>query len=105
MRRGKIGHAIEGEVDRRHVAGVHRSTKAFLAVPAVNPAVCKTILVRGLMIMEHAFRHMQDFFPEYSLVRERFQHVVKVAVIGFIAANILCGHDRIKSYPKALIGA
>ena len=101
----KLSHTVEGEINCRHFARVHGGTKAFLIMPSVDPAVRKTMPVGGLMIVEHALSDMQDFFLGNIAVCQRLQHVVKVAVIRFITANIFCSHHGIKGNPKARTGA
>jgi hypothetical protein len=101
----KICHAIEAKVDRRHLARVYGGAKALLVVPTVNPAVRQTMPVRRLMVVKHAFRHMQDFILGDCVMGQRFEHVFKIAVVGLITANILGSHYRVEGNAKAGVGA
>ena len=101
----KFRHAVVGKVDRRHLARIHSGAEAFLVVPAVNPAIRNAMPVRRLMVMKHALCNVQDFILGNSAMRQCFKHVLKVAVIGFITANILGSYYRVKGNAKAVVGA
>ena len=46
--------------------------------------------------MKHAFGRVQDFMPGDAVAGERFEHVVEIAICGFVAADILSGVDAVE---------
>jgi len=60
VRLHEVGHAVEAEIHRRYVAGVHRGAEPLIRMPAIDPARYDTEAVGGSVIVEHAFRGVQD---------------------------------------------
>ena len=90
---GHVHHAGESEIIGRHLAGVHGGAETFLVVPAIDPAIGQPKFVGRRVVMEHAFGRVKDLVFLDPLAREHVEHVVEIAVRGFVAADVLGGLD------------
>lgn len=59
--------------------------------------------VGGFMIVKQALGGMQNLRPGDSRLSEPVDHVTEVVVVWFVAADVLCGVDRVKSDAQSRI--
>ena len=79
-----VKHTIEYEIVFRHFARIHRCAKALLVMTSVDPAVRKTMFICRCMVMEHAFRCMQNVFTLKSERCKSIQKIVEIAIGRFV---------------------
>ena len=56
----EVMHAVEPEIDMRHLARIHGGSETLLGVTTIDPARLQAVLVRRLVVMEHALGRVQD---------------------------------------------
>jgi len=75
----KFEHAIEFEIESRHLARVHRGPKTLVCVSTVDPARLQPAIVCRLVIVEHAFCRVQDLLSPHPDFRQLLDHVFEIS--------------------------
>ena len=88
MGRHQFCHAVEDDIVARHVTGIHGRAVTFLIVTAIDPAIVKSELVGGPVVVEHALSGMENFFLGDSEPRQIFDHIFEIVRRWFVGAYI-----------------
>ena len=100
MRGHQIGHAVKSEIDMRHVAWIAGCTESLLVMPPIDPAIVQPVPIGRRMVMEHAFRRVQNIALRNIPGSKLFDHIFEIAIRRFVEAYILSRVNGIKRDPE-----
>lgn len=77
--------------------------ESLLGVTTVDPAGFQTVLVRRLVIVEHALGGVQDLLLLHADLAQLLDHVVEIPVRRFIGADVLGGVERVELHQEPAV--